>query len=131
MKNAQQSYVTHSFFSVQIQVFSKCYCTFRCKVQGHLARLTSFVQFYFTDCVKLNKMSNLNADEGKVGGVSVGTPLRQVNLTLSWWAFNQFHRSPLSTILSKIFHTLKGQYREMVLWLNPTPSKEKERIYIF
>jgi hypothetical protein len=76
-------------------------------------------------------MNNLNADEGKVGGVSVGAPLRQVNLTLNWWAFNQFHRSPLSTILSKIFHTLKGQYREMVFWLNPTPLKEKERIYNF
>ncbi len=42
-------------------------------------------------------MNNLNTDECKVGGVSVGTPLRQVNLTLNLWAFNQFHRSPLST----------------------------------
>jgi hypothetical protein len=77
--------------------------------------MTTFVQFYDVDCVKLNKMSNLNADECKVGGVSVGAPLRQVNLTLNWWVFNQFLRSPLSTtfipILNKIFHTLKGQYR--------------------
>ncbi len=106
-----------SSFLCKFKYFTKCYCTFRCKVQGHLARITTFVQFYDIDCVKLNKISNLNADECKVGGVSVGTPLRQVNLTLNWWAFNQFHRSPLSTtfipILSKIFQTLKGLSHEI------------------